>query len=151
MLSLDCWYNVCHTANKTRFFFLIIIRLPFLVLLKLLRTLISWSLSSLINLLKDLVLNWVILYFILSYTWLIFCKLIAVGKIKPSAIGLSLIKGFDIAEGGGIELISHLITKHLNVSCSCQLYQSLLANELSFIDFNLTKTRFHVPSWWAPI
>lgn len=39
-----------------------------------------------------------------------------VGKIKPSAIGLSLIKGFDVAEGGGIELISHIITKHLKVS-----------------------------------
>lgn len=38
-----------------------------------------------------------------------------VGKIKPSAIGLSLIKGFDVAEGGGIELISHIITKHLKV------------------------------------
>lgn len=38
-----------------------------------------------------------------------------VGKIKTSAIGLSLIKGFDVAEGGGIELISHLITKHLQV------------------------------------
>jgi glycerol-3-phosphate dehydrogenase (NAD+) len=38
-----------------------------------------------------------------------------VGKIKPSAIGLSLIKGFDVAEGGGIELISKIITKHLQV------------------------------------
>jgi glycerol-3-phosphate dehydrogenase (NAD+) len=39
-----------------------------------------------------------------------------VGKIKESAIGLSLIKGFDTAEGGGMELISHIITKHLKVS-----------------------------------
>lgn len=39
-----------------------------------------------------------------------------VGKIKPTAIGLSLIKGFDVAEGGGIELISHIITKHLKVT-----------------------------------
>lgn len=46
-----------------------------------------------------------------------------VGKIKPSAIGLSLIKGFDVAEGGGIELISHIITKHLKVSSegNCKL------------------------------
>jgi glycerol-3-phosphate dehydrogenase len=44
-----------------------------------------------------------------------------VGKIKPSAIGLSLIKGFDVAEGGGIELISHIITKHLKVSSSTVL------------------------------
>lgn len=39
------------------------------------------------------------------------------GKIKPTAIALSLIKGFDIAEGGGIELISHIITRHLKVCC----------------------------------
>lgn len=37
------------------------------------------------------------------------------GKIKPNAVGLSLIKGFDKAEGGGIELISHIITKHLGI------------------------------------
>jgi glycerol-3-phosphate dehydrogenase (NAD+) len=38
------------------------------------------------------------------------------GKIKPTAVGLSLIKGFDVAEGGGMELISHIITRHLKVS-----------------------------------
>lgn len=43
------------------------------------------------------------------------CKTL-LGKIKPTAQALSLIKGFDIAEGGGIELISHIITKHLSVS-----------------------------------
>lgn len=37
------------------------------------------------------------------------------GKIKPTAVALSLIKGFDIAEGGGIDLISHIITRHLKV------------------------------------
>lgn len=37
------------------------------------------------------------------------------GKIKPTAIALSLIKGFDIAEGGGIDLISHIISRHLKV------------------------------------
>ncbi|KAK6635211.1 Glycerol-3-phosphate dehydrogenase [NAD(+)], cytoplasmic [Polyplax serrata] len=39
------------------------------------------------------------------------------GKIKPSAVGLSLIKGFDRAEGGGIDLISHIITRHLKIPC----------------------------------
>lgn len=58
------------------------------------------------------------------------------GKIKPSAIGLSLIKGFDVAEGGGIQLISHLITKHLSVSQSTM--------ERRFVtQFSLC--RFHVP------
>ncbi|KAI8424361.1 hypothetical protein MSG28_002893 [Choristoneura fumiferana] len=40
------------------------------------------------------------------------------GKIKPTAAALSLIKGFDIAEGGGIDLISHIITRCLKIPCS---------------------------------
>ncbi|XP_077295667.1 glycerol-3-phosphate dehydrogenase 1 isoform X2 [Arctopsyche grandis] len=39
------------------------------------------------------------------------------GKIKPTAVALSLIKGFDVAEGGGIDLISHIITRHLKIPC----------------------------------
>ncbi|XP_013784052.1 glycerol-3-phosphate dehydrogenase [NAD(+)], cytoplasmic-like [Limulus polyphemus] len=38
-----------------------------------------------------------------------------VGKIKPTAIGVSLIKGFDITPGGGIDLISNVINKLLNI------------------------------------
>lgn len=44
-----------------------------------------------------------------------FCKQL-LGKIKPNAIAISLIKGFDKAEGGGIDLISHIITRHLKAS-----------------------------------
>lgn len=36
--------------------------------------------------------------------------------MKPTAVGLSLIKGFDKAEGGGLRLISHVITDALKVS-----------------------------------
>lgn len=62
-----------------------------------------------------------------------------VGKIKSSAIGLSLIKGFDVAEGGGIELISHIITKHLKVLSN--YFDSFIQN------LNLTsKLRFHALS-----
>lgn len=61
------------------------------------------------------------------------CKQL-LGKIKPSAIGLSLIKGFDIAEGGGIELISHIITKHLKIPCSV-LMGANLANEVAEENF----------------
>lgn len=57
------------------------------------------------------------------------CKQL-LGKIKPTAIGLSLIKGFDVAEGGGIELISHIITKHLNIPCYV-LMGANLANEVA--------------------
>ncbi|KOB55677.1 Glycerol-3-phosphate dehydrogenase, partial [Operophtera brumata] len=40
------------------------------------------------------------------------------GRIKPTAAALSLIKGFDIAEGGGIDLISHIITRCLKIPCA---------------------------------
>lgn len=52
------------------------------------------------------------------------------GKIKTTAVGLSLIKGFDIAEGGGMELISHVITKHLKIPCSV-LMGANLAGEVA--------------------
>lgn len=57
------------------------------------------------------------------------CKQL-LGKIKPTATALSLIKGFDIAEGGGIELISHIITRHLKIPCSV-LMGANLANEVA--------------------
>jgi len=56
------------------------------------------------------------------------------GKIKPTAVGLSLIKGFDIAEGGGIELISHIIKKHLQIEVSV-LMGANLANEVAMEKF----------------
>lgn len=59
-----------------------------------------------------------------------------VGKIKPSAIGLSLIKGFDVAEGGGIELISHIITRHLKVDSNALL-------EAQVYSLILCYSRFH--------
>lgn len=61
------------------------------------------------------------------------CKQL-LGKIKPTAVALSLIKGFDIAEGGGIELISHIITKHLKIPCSV-LMGANLANEVADENF----------------
>uniref|UniRef100_A0A7R9EET0 Glycerol-3-phosphate dehydrogenase [NAD(+)] n=1 Tax=Timema monikensis TaxID=170555 RepID=A0A7R9EET0_9NEOP len=52
------------------------------------------------------------------------------GKIKPTAVGLSLIKGFDVAEGGGIDLISHIITRHLKIPVSV-LMGANLAGEVA--------------------
>ncbi|KAL5288222.1 GPD1.2 family protein [Megaselia abdita] len=52
------------------------------------------------------------------------------GKIKPTAQAISLIKGFDKAEGGGIDLISHIITRHLKIPCSV-LMGANLANEVA--------------------
>jgi glycerol-3-phosphate dehydrogenase (NAD+) len=56
------------------------------------------------------------------------------GKIKPTAIALSLIKGFDRAEGGGIDLISHIITRHLRIPCSV-LMGANLAGEVADENF----------------
>ncbi|CAH0558679.1 unnamed protein product [Brassicogethes aeneus] len=52
------------------------------------------------------------------------------GKIKPTAVALSLIKGFDRAEGGGIDLISHIITRHLKIPCAV-LMGANLAGEVA--------------------
>ncbi|XP_046391843.1 glycerol-3-phosphate dehydrogenase [NAD(+)], cytoplasmic isoform X3 [Ischnura elegans] len=52
------------------------------------------------------------------------------GKIKPTAVGLSLIKGFDQAEGGGIALISHRISSLLSIPVSV-LMGANLAHEVA--------------------
>ncbi|KAF4520037.1 hypothetical protein B566_EDAN008324 [Ephemera danica] len=57
------------------------------------------------------------------------CKAM-VGKIKSTAVGLSLIKGFDRAEGGGIKLISHIIAEELKINVSV-LMGANLAHEVA--------------------
>ncbi|KAI4477081.1 hypothetical protein M0804_013082 [Polistes exclamans] len=52
------------------------------------------------------------------------------GNIKPTAIGLSLVKGFDKKEGGGIELISHIISNELHIPVSV-LMGANLASEVA--------------------
>ncbi|XP_012140273.1 glycerol-3-phosphate dehydrogenase 1 isoform X2 [Megachile rotundata] len=49
------------------------------------------------------------------------------GKIKPTAVGLSLIKGFNKKEGGGIELISHIIAKQLHIPVAVLMGANLAA------------------------
>lgn len=79
----------------------------------------AYSLHSLQVAVPDLVeaaKNADILIFVVPHQFIPnFCKQL-LGKIKPNAIAISLIKGFDKAEGGGIDLISHIITRHLKVS-----------------------------------
>lgn len=91
-----------------------------------------------------------------------------VGSIKPTAVGLSLIKvlptkiykfliivilfylikllinynlyilkGFDVAVGGGIDLISQIINRHLNIDVSV-LMGANLANEIANEEFSET-------------
>ncbi|XP_076682453.1 glycerol-3-phosphate dehydrogenase [NAD(+)], cytoplasmic isoform X1 [Andrena cerasifolii] len=51
-------------------------------------------------------------------------------KIKPTAVGLSLIKGFDRGDGTNIELISKIIEKKLRIQCYV-LMGANLANEVA--------------------
>ncbi|XP_018018922.1 glycerol-3-phosphate dehydrogenase [NAD(+)], cytoplasmic isoform X2 [Hyalella azteca] len=53
-----------------------------------------------------------------------------VGTLKPNAVGVSLIKGFDSAPGGGIELISRVIGNLLNIPMSV-LMGANLAKEVA--------------------
>jgi len=52
------------------------------------------------------------------------------GKLKEGATGLSLIKGFQILPGGGVELISQLIRETMNIPCGV-LMGANLANEVA--------------------
>jgi glycerol-3-phosphate dehydrogenase (NAD+) len=52
------------------------------------------------------------------------------GKLKPEAQGLSLVKGFAIQPGGGIKLISELITAEMGLPVSV-LMGANLANEVA--------------------
>jgi glycerol-3-phosphate dehydrogenase (NAD+) len=45
------------------------------------------------------------------------CKRL-IGKTKPGAIAVSLIKGLRVAPDGGPQLVSQMITKYLGMDCS---------------------------------
>jgi len=59
-----------------------------------------------------------ILVFVIPHQFLVRTLKTIQGKIKPSAVGLSLIKGFDLKEGGGIALLSHTIQDILKIEVS---------------------------------
>ncbi|ODN01764.1 Glycerol-3-phosphate dehydrogenase [NAD(+)], cytoplasmic [Orchesella cincta] len=78
-----------------------------------------------------------ILIFVLPHQFIKHTCKPLVGNMKPGAFGLSLIKGFDVAEGGGIELISSIINKALNIPCNV-LMGANLAGEIA--DGNFSET-----------
>ncbi|GAB1609424.1 glycerol-3-phosphate dehydrogenase [NAD(+)], cytoplasmic-like [Argonauta hians] len=55
------------------------------------------------------------------------------GKIKPGAVAVSLIKGFDVIEGG-LKLLSDIIAKDLGIECAV-LMGANLANEVASEEF----------------
>lgn len=71
-----------------------------------------------------------ILVFVVPHQFLVRTLKSMQGKIKPSAIGLSLIKGFDLKEGGGIELLSNTIREMLSIEVSV-LMGANLAGEVA--------------------
>lgn len=71
-----------------------------------------------------------ILLFVLPHQFIKpICKPL-VGQLKSTAVGVSLIKGFDHAEGGGIELISRMIGSMLSLPMSV-LMGANLAKEVA--------------------
>ncbi|XP_017301697.1 glycerol-3-phosphate dehydrogenase [NAD(+)], cytoplasmic-like [Diaphorina citri] len=71
-----------------------------------------------------------ILVFVVPHQFIVRLCSQLLGKIKPDAVGLSLIKGFDRAEGGGIDLISHIITRNLKIKMTV-LMGANLAGEVA--------------------
>ncbi|CAG0914668.1 unnamed protein product [Notodromas monacha] len=52
------------------------------------------------------------------------------GNLKPGAVGISLIKGFDLQPNGKVQLISELISQMLNIQVCC-LMGANLAHEVA--------------------
>jgi glycerol-3-phosphate dehydrogenase (NAD+) len=68
------------------------------------------------------------------------CKRL-VGKIKPEAKAISLIKGMEVKKEGSC-MISKLITDVLGINC-CVLMGANIANEVSIYLFKLYPHLFH--------
>ncbi|CAL7940231.1 unnamed protein product [Xylocopa violacea] len=71
-----------------------------------------------------------ILIFVLPHQFIRTLCATLLDKIKPTAVGISLIKGFDRGDGTNIELISKIIEKHLRIQCYV-LMGANLANEVA--------------------
>lgn len=71
-----------------------------------------------------------ILIFVLPHQFIRTLCSTLLDNIKPTAVGLSLIKGFGRGEGNSIELISKIIEKNLRIQCNV-LMGANLANEVA--------------------
>ncbi|XP_057330610.1 glycerol-3-phosphate dehydrogenase [NAD(+)], cytoplasmic-like isoform X1 [Microplitis mediator] len=71
-----------------------------------------------------------ILIFVIPHQFIRGLAAAMLGKIKPTAVGLSLIKGFDSSDGKSIKLISKVVEEHLKIPCYV-LMGANLANEVA--------------------
>ncbi|XP_066591681.1 glycerol-3-phosphate dehydrogenase [NAD(+)], cytoplasmic-like [Prorops nasuta] len=71
-----------------------------------------------------------ILVFVIPHQFIRTLCATLLGKIKPTAVGLSLIKGFDSGDGTSIKLISKVIEENLKIPCYV-LMGANLANEVA--------------------
>ncbi|XP_011304197.1 glycerol-3-phosphate dehydrogenase [NAD(+)], cytoplasmic [Fopius arisanus] len=71
-----------------------------------------------------------ILIFVIPHQFIRGLAAAMLGKIKPDAVGLSLIKGFDNSDPKNIQLISKVVTEHLKIPCYV-LMGANLANEVA--------------------
>uniref|UniRef100_Q4PP89 Glycerol-3-phosphate dehydrogenase [NAD(+)] n=1 Tax=Lysiphlebus testaceipes TaxID=77504 RepID=Q4PP89_LYSTE len=71
-----------------------------------------------------------ILIFVIPHQFIRGLAAAMLGKIKPTAVGLSLIKGFDSGADKSIQLISKVVEDHLKIPCNV-LMGANLANEVA--------------------
>ncbi|XP_074094430.1 glycerol-3-phosphate dehydrogenase [NAD(+)], cytoplasmic-like isoform X2 [Cotesia typhae] len=71
-----------------------------------------------------------ILIFVIPHQFIRGLAAAMLGKIKSTAVGLSLIKGFDSSDGKSIKLISKVVEEHLKIPCYV-LMGANLANEVA--------------------
>lgn len=75
-----------------------------------------------------------ILIFVLPHQFMAnICKPL-VGKIKPSAFGVSLCKGFYVNSNGEVDLLSSMVKEQLSIDC-CVLMGANIANEVADENF----------------
>lgn len=75
-----------------------------------------------------------ILIFVLPHQFMTKTCLPLVGKVKPTAFGVSLCKGFYVNESGDVDLISNMVKKQLNIDC-CVVMGANIANEVAAESF----------------
>lgn len=75
-----------------------------------------------------------ILIFVLPHQFITNACKPLIGKVKPTAFGVSLCKGFYVNPQGEVDLISNMIKSQLNIDC-CVVMGANIANEVAAENF----------------